>query len=108
MADRLRRTPPPDPAAPAAAAALRRGGSVREVAWELGLSERQLHRRSVASFGYAPKTLQRIVRFQHALRLARSGVPLAEVAAVVGYADQAHLSRDVRRLSGVTLSRLAA
>ncbi|MEV4833829.1 helix-turn-helix transcriptional regulator [Nonomuraea sp. NPDC049486] len=108
IADRLRRTPPPDPAAPAAAAALRRGDSVREVAWELGLSERQLHRRSVASFGYAPKTLQRIVRFQHALRLARSGVPLAEVAAVAGYADQAHLSRDVRRLSGVTLSRLAA
>ncbi|MDA0638595.1 helix-turn-helix transcriptional regulator [Nonomuraea sp. MCN248] len=108
VADRLRRTPPSDPAAPAVAAALARGRGVREVAWELGLSERQLHRRSVASFGYAPKTLQRIVRFQRALRLARSGVPLADVAATAGYTDQAHLSHDVKRLSGVTLSRLVA
>ncbi|MGI5269789.1 DUF6597 domain-containing transcriptional factor [Nonomuraea sp. CA-218870] len=108
VADRLRRTPPSDPAAPAVAASLARGRGVREVAWELGLSERQLHRRSVASFGYAPKTLQRIVRFQRALRLARSGVPLADVAAIAGYTDQAHLSHDVKRLSGVTLSRLVA
>lgn len=104
--DRLRRTPPPDPAAPAAAAALLRGRRVQEVARELGLSERQLHRRCVAGFGYGPKTLQRVVRFQRALRLARSGVRPAEVAAVAGYADQAHLARDVKRLSGVTLSRL--
>ncbi|MFG1949213.1 DUF6597 domain-containing transcriptional factor [Nonomuraea sp. NPDC048826] len=106
VADRLRRTSPADPAAPAVAASLGRGSSVREVAWQLGLSERQLHRRSVSSFGYAPKTLQRIVRFQRALRLARRGMPLADVAATAGYTDQAHLSHDVKRLSGVTLRRL--
>jgi len=106
VADRLRRTPPPDPAAPVVAASLRRGRSVREVARDLGLSERQLHRRTVAGFGYAPKTLQRIVRFQYALRLARSGVPAAEVAAVAGYTDGAHLAHDVKRLSGGTLTCL--
>ena len=106
VVSRLRETPPPDPAAPAIAAALRSGQAVREAAWQLGFSERQLRRRSIASFGYAPKVLQRIVRFQRALRLARSGLPLADVAAATGYADQSHLSHDVRRLSGVSLRAL--
>ncbi|WP_157250161.1 helix-turn-helix transcriptional regulator [Nonomuraea typhae] len=103
---RWRETPEPDTAAPAIATALRAGRSVGEVAWDLGFSERQLHRRSMASFGYSPKILQRIVRFQRALRLARAGRPLAEVAAESGYADQAHLANDVKRLSGVTMSVL--
>lgn len=103
---RLRESAAPDPSAGAIAGALRRGMSVRDVAWELGFSERQLHRRSVGSFGYAPKTLQRIVRFQRALRLARAGRPLAEVALVSGYADQAHLANDVKRLSGVPMGQL--
>ncbi|MBN6056228.1 helix-turn-helix domain-containing protein [Nonomuraea sp. RK-328] len=106
VAARIRETAPADPAAPALVTALRSGLSVRQAAWELGFSERQLHRRSVAGFGYPPKTLQRVVRFQRALRLARSGVALAEVAAASGYADQAHLSHDVKRLSGLPLSRL--
>lgn len=89
-----------DPAAPAIAEGLRQGKAVSEVAWSLGFSERQLRRRSVAAFGYSPKTLQRIVRFQHALRLARAGLPLAQVAATAGYTDQAHMANDVRRLSG--------
>lgn len=89
-----------DPAAPAIAEGLRQGKAVSEVAWSLGFSERQLRRRSVAAFGYPPKTLQRIVRFQHALRLARTGLPLARVAAAAGYTDQAHMAHDVRRLSG--------
>lgn len=99
-------SPSVDPAAPAIATALGRGRSVAEVAWDLGYSERQLQRRSLLAFGYAPKTLQRIVRFQRALRLARAGTPLAEVAVTAGYADQAHLANDVKRLSGVRLSRL--
>ncbi|GGO70439.1 helix-turn-helix domain-containing protein [Nonomuraea cavernae] len=105
---RLRQTSPSDPAAPAIVAALRSGSPVHEVARRLGYSERQLHRRSVAGFGYSPKTLQRIVRFQRALRLARSGVPLTEVALISGYTDQAHLSHEVRRLSGVSPRRLTA
>ncbi|MEU7900835.1 helix-turn-helix transcriptional regulator [Nonomuraea sp. NPDC049152] len=108
LTERLRATDPPDPAAPAIAGALREGSSVRQVARDLGLSERQLHRRSVSSFGYSPKVLQRIVRFQRALRLARSGVPLARVAVESGYTDQAHLSHDVKRLSGVSMGRLLA
>ncbi|MFF5250020.1 DUF6597 domain-containing transcriptional factor [Streptosporangium sp. NPDC000095] len=103
---RLRATPGPDPSAPAIAEALRAGRSVREVAWELGLGERQLLRRSVRAFGYGPKVLQRVVRFQRALGLARRGVTAAEVAVLSGYADQAHMANEVRRLAGVPLKRL--
>ncbi|MEU4234258.1 DUF6597 domain-containing transcriptional factor [Nonomuraea sp. NPDC026600] len=103
---RLRATAPADAAAPAIAEALRAGRSVGEVAWTLGFSERQLLRRSMASFGYGPKVLQRVVRFQRALKLARAGVALAEVAVIAGYADQAHLANEVKRLSGVTLAEL--
>ncbi|MEU7739724.1 DUF6597 domain-containing transcriptional factor [Nonomuraea sp. NPDC049158] len=103
---RLRATAPADAAAPAIAEALRAGRSVGEVAWALGFSERQLLRRSLASFGYGPKVLQRVVRFQRALKLARAGVAPAEVAVVSGYADQAHLANEVKRLSGVTLAEL--
>ncbi|GAA2860844.1 helix-turn-helix transcriptional regulator [Streptosporangium fragile] len=106
LAVRLRTTSPPDPAAPVIATALRAGRSVREVARELGLGERQLRRRSIRAFGYGPKTLQRVVRFQRALRLARRGVAAAEVALASGYADQAHMANEVRRLAGVPLGRL--
>ncbi|MFC4057627.1 helix-turn-helix domain-containing protein [Planomonospora corallina] len=108
LAVRLRALPGPDPAAPAIAGALRTGRSVGQVARELGLSERQLHRRCVRAFGYGPKVLQRVVRFQRALRLARSGLPPAEVALASGYADQSHLSNEVRRLAGVPLGQLVS
>jgi AraC-like DNA-binding protein len=105
--DRLRSPGiPPDPAAPALAALLARE-SVREAAARLGFSERQLRRRAHAAFGYGPKTLQRILRFQQALSLARRGLPYADIAAHLGYADQAHLAHDTRTLGGVSLTVLA-
>ncbi len=97
----------PDPAVPALAALLARE-SVRQAADRLGFSERQLRRRAHAAFGYGPKTLQRILRFQRALDLAHRGIPYADVAARLGYTDQAHLSHDVRALAGVPLTTLTA
>ncbi|MGH3680741.1 MAG: AraC family transcriptional regulator, partial [Natronosporangium sp.] len=61
---------------------------------------------SLAAFGYGPKLLARILRFRHATGLAAAGLRFAEVAAVAGYADQAHLAREVRELSGVPLRTL--
>jgi len=81
-------------------------GVVSGVADDVGVSERQLQRRCRTAFGYGPKTLHRVLRFQRALRLARGGGRLADVAAVVGYADQAHMARDTRRLAGVPLTDL--
>lgn len=104
--DRLRRTGEPPPLLQAVARLLRQGHAVGAVARQVGLSERQLHRRSLAAFGYGAKTLGRVLRFERALALARDGVPLAETAALAGYADQPHLAREVRALGGVPLGRL--
>ena len=123
----------PDPAM-ARAAVLLRDPAVRAeaVAAEVGLSERQFRRRSQAAAGYGPKTLQRVLRFHRFVRLldaapgpappappapyappvpGRAAPPappdLAALAARVGYADQAHLTRECSALSGLTPARLA-
>ena len=78
-------------------------GRVEQLSQWLGLSSRHLQRRFVAAVGYGPKTFQSILRFQRLLRLAQStqtSRTLSNLAASVGYADQAHMTRDVHRLSG--------
>lgn len=97
---------PADPVSTAIARYLGEGASVAEVARAVGLGERQLHRRSLLAFGYGPKTLARILRLGRALVLARSGVPAGDCAQRTGFADQAHLARDVRALTGTTLTAL--
>lgn len=77
---------------------------VDRLAAKLGVSERQLRRRFDAGVGYGPKTLQRILRLRHALRLANGD--LARVAAEAGFADQAHMTREFRRLTGASPSEL--
>jgi AraC-like DNA-binding protein len=95
-----------DPVVPPVLAGLRAGESVTVLAERLGLTERALHRRCVAAFGYGPKFTQRVLRFQRAVRLARTGLPFGRVAADTGYADQAHLAREVRAMAGVPLGQL--
>jgi AraC-like DNA-binding protein len=70
----------------------------------LDVSPRTLRRRCHEAFGYGPKTLDRILRFQRFLGLARQAAEasLADLAFAAGYADQAHLTREVRRLSGLS------
>ncbi|WP_406185554.1 helix-turn-helix domain-containing protein [Streptomyces sp. NBC_01006] len=105
---RAARSKPPDPLAARVAAGLRAGESVAAVAEAVGLGERQLHRRSLDAFGYGPRTLGRVLRLQRALELVRRGLPQAEVAHRAGYADQAHLTREVRALAGTTPGAYAA
>ncbi|NDL60145.1 helix-turn-helix transcriptional regulator [Phytoactinopolyspora mesophila] len=107
-ADRLRQAEPADALAGYAVRLLEQGSRVDQLADAVGLSSRQLYRRSLDAFGYGPKTLARILRFHRALRLGRAGRAPAEAAALSGYADQAHLSREVRSLSGVTFGELMA
>jgi AraC-like DNA-binding protein len=103
---------PADPiiGATVAAAARERAdtkGIVRGLIDEFGWSERTLRRRCLDAFGYGPKTLERILRFQYFLRLlARDRTPLSVLAIEAGYADQAHLAREVRRLSGQSPGKL--
>jgi AraC-like DNA-binding protein len=80
--------------------------TVGEVATEVALSERQLQRRFRERVGYGPKTLQRVLRFQRFLdeleRDPDQSEGLARIAASLGYADQAHLTRESRELSGLS------
>lgn len=73
---------------------------VSVLAAELGLSERQLQRRVLAAVGYGPKTLARIARLRRLIELTEE--PLAARALSAGYASQAHMSDDVRALTGMT------
>ena len=76
----------------------------------MGMSERTLRRRCLGAFGYGLKTLNRVLRFQRFLSLGAQSFngSLAEVAARAGYADQAHMSREVRRMSGISPGQLVA
>jgi AraC-like DNA-binding protein len=82
------------------------GRPIAEVADTVGLSDRQLHRRSLVAFGYGPKVLARILRLRRALALARDGSSFARASVEAGYADQAHLAREVRALAGAPLTQL--
>ena len=109
---RLADAPALDPVVQHLVASLERGQAVRidRLAEEVGISRRQLHRQCRAALGYGPKTFAGIVRFQRFL--ADAGRPgrcrLAEAAIRSGYADQPHLTREVRRLAGLSPARLVA
>ena len=102
----------PADSAVARAAALLRDPAARteDIAGRVGLSERQLRRRTQAAAGYGPKTLQRILRFQRFVAAADASegrLDLAAAAAMAGYADQSHLTRESVALSGLTPAALA-
>lgn len=108
VCDRAAHAPPTDPAVALVVALLARGGvGVAEAAREAGVGERLLRRRFAEHVGYGPKTLDRVLRLQRLLGLAiTTDEGLAGLAALAGYADQAHLSREARALAGTTASAL--
>ncbi|AKU15458.1 helix-turn-helix domain-containing protein [Luteipulveratus mongoliensis] len=85
--------------------------SIDALAGHLALSASQLRRRCLHAVGMSPKTLQRTLRFQGFLALAQAGAVasgrrgadgMASLAVDVGYSDQAHLSRECLRMTGLT------
>jgi len=97
---------PVDPLGPQLLALARTGVPVSAAAASTGYSARHLQRRSLRLFGYGVRHLGRIVRLEQALAAVRRDVPLVDVAAGCGYSDQAHLARDVKALTGTTLTGL--
>lgn len=104
LAGRLAASDPPDRGIAAATRWLARhpAGRIEDLAHFLDVGPRRLHRRFVATVGYSAKTLQRVLRVQRALALAgrNEHAGLAALAAEAGYADQAHMSRELRVLTG--------
>ncbi len=78
--------------------------TIRNLSRALGYEERTFRRHCVDHFGYGPKTLDRILRFQRLLLIFRSSrhEALSILAFEAGYADQAHMTREVRMLTGLS------
>jgi AraC-like DNA-binding protein len=100
-----------DPRVARAVKALESSGGalpVGELGKQAGASPRNLSRLFSQWVGVSPKRLARIVRAQAALRrVADGGADLAQLAADHGYADQAHLAREMRELFGAPPGELA-
>lgn len=82
---------------------------VAALAEELNVSQRQLERQFVQQVGVNAKTLGRLIRFEevHNRLWADPACSLAELACELGFADQAHLTREFRALSSLTPGHFA-
>ncbi|MDP9138147.1 MAG: helix-turn-helix domain-containing protein, partial [Pseudomonadota bacterium] len=83
---------------------LETGGAMRigALCERLDCSRKHLVSKFHEEIGLPPKAVARIIRFNHALGLARQGPESgwADIAAACGYADQSHLCREFRDLAG--------
>lgn len=72
-----------------------------------GMSTRGFQTRFLQHVGLTPKEFARLMRLQatlHALDASDAGI--SELAADTGFADQAHATRELRRVTGLTPARL--
>jgi AraC-like DNA-binding protein len=82
--------------------------SIEAVATRFGKSRRQLERTFAQTVGVPLKFFCTLARLRHAARMISqsSQRPLTTIAGDAGYSDQAHMTRDFRRLAGVTPAQL--
>ena len=83
--------------------------SVDSLARECNLSNRTIERFFYTNMGIGPKEFISIVRFQQVLNVLRSGYTRGELlrfAFEMGYYDQAHFIKDIKKRSGLTPSAL--
>jgi AraC-like DNA-binding protein len=107
LAARIADARPPTPAVAWAMGRLERsrgGVAVGALAREIGCSRRRLIAQFREQVGMTPKTVARVLRFNHAIGLlaAPNGTSWAALAQDCGYYDQAHFNRDFRALAGCT------
>lgn len=81
---------------------------VTSAARRLGITARTLHRHLVARTGRPPSFWLDLARARRALRALATEAPLAEVAFLAGYADQAHLTRSFAARFGLPPGRFRA
>ena len=104
---RLRRAPPLHGAVPVALEAFEWADAavkVRDLARQVGLSQRRFIQLFAAEVGLTPKLYGRVRRFQRAREMVRRDAKpdWAGVAAACGYFDQSHLIRDFGEFSGLS------
>ena len=94
----------PAEAALAARAAADLARPIGELSREAGLSRSHYSRRFREALGLSPVDYRRQLRVDAARTLIEQGAPLSEAAAGAGFADQAHMTRQVRSILGVAPS----
>ncbi len=70
------------------------------------MSPRSVQRHVLRATGMTLSGVQQIERARHAAALLKQGCSILDVTHSAGYADQAHLTRSVKRLIGMTPARL--
>ena len=106
----MAQTPGTEPSRPDAADALRANLDARlfdpvtlaEASTAIGATPTQAARAFSAAFGISPHVYVTGRRLDAARARILDGEPLADVAASVGFYDQAHLTRRFKRFLGVT------
>lgn len=78
--------------------------SIRSIAGEIGISQKQLINHFRITVGLTPKMLQSIFAFQQSLKLlnCEQRMHFADLAQFLGYSDQAHFNHDFKKFSGTT------
>lgn len=76
--------------------------AIQALADEQHVSRRQLERDFGHWIGTSPRHLSQVARVQAFSRKALAGAGLADISADLGFADQAHMTRVVRQLTGLT------
>lgn len=81
-----------------------------DLAFQAGISPRQLRRLFLEEIGVAPKHFCRVIRFRNSLsRWSQAGrAEWTQVALDCGYYDQAHFINEFRQFSGYTPGEFAA
>lgn len=79
---------------------------IRDIARELGVSQRTLERRFAAEVGTPPKHLARIVRWRQTMQQLGRYADFATAALAHGYFDQAHFIRETQALGGASPAKL--
>ena len=97
-----------DPRVDEALACLREAPSLPLAHARLDVSARSLERLLAARTRRGPSWWRSLARARRCARGLALATPLAELAADHGYADQAHMTRELRRWFGVTPARLRA
>ena len=108
IANRLAASAPEEPVTAYLLARLSAGWRVEALATELGWSRKRLARHVRDRIGIEPRAFAGLARFERFSRLiqATPHTALAAAAIDVGYADQAHLTREVMRYARVTPGEL--
>ena len=80
---------------------------IAQIAARCGVSAEHAARACKRWFGLSPGALRRERRLHHAISLLKAGASPAEVAAATGFSDQPHLTRLLKRATGLTPALVA-